>query len=295
MKTLKQILELYKPKSQDEDKFVRKHIVVKHKDRNGNGDPLFQATNIKAVDRKSERHGYEPGQDEEVYEEVEQIDELNQSTIKSAAIKAAQKKDEASRQLKTTGNLQRREKLQDIIKRKSRQTTRFTQAAQNKPKDEPYERAGGVQYGHARTKTTERGTVIVKEESGPEVHGYVPKGDRQAFIAHMVKGGHTQSIQTGDPENFRASANPNHGATKTHAAVRLDTSAAKEHAKKFSSFTTSVKEEYEYIEEKLKVSDGIGAWISDFVHSKNPKFDGFSKRKRMKMAQAAFYSAQRGD
>jgi len=51
----------------------------------------------------------------------------------------------------------------------------------------------------------------------------------------------------------------------------------------------------EYIEEKLKVSDGIGAWISDFVHSDNPKFEGFSKRKRMKMAQAAFYSAQKGD
>jgi len=55
------------------------------------------------------------------------------------------------------------------------------------------------------------------------------------------------------------------------------------------------EEEVEYIEEKLKVSDGIGAWISDFVHSDNPKFEGFSKRKRMKMAQAAFYSAQRGD
>jgi len=71
MKTLKQILELYKPKSQDEDKFVKKHIVVKHKDRNGNGDDVFQATNIKAVGREKERHGYEPGEDEKVYEEYE--------------------------------------------------------------------------------------------------------------------------------------------------------------------------------------------------------------------------------
>jgi hypothetical protein len=76
MKTLKQILELYKPKSQDEDKFVKKHIVVKHRDKNGNGDDVFQATNIKALDRKKERHGYEPGEDEEVYEEVEALDEI---------------------------------------------------------------------------------------------------------------------------------------------------------------------------------------------------------------------------
>ena len=78
MKTLKQILELYKPKSQDEDKFVKKHIVVKHKDRNGNGDDVFQATNIKAVGREKERHGYEPGKDEEVYEEVERLDDAFQ-------------------------------------------------------------------------------------------------------------------------------------------------------------------------------------------------------------------------
>lgn len=70
MKTLKDILELYQAKSKDERRFVDKHIVVKQKDRNGNKDNVFQATNIKAVDRKAERHGYEPGEDEEVYEQA---------------------------------------------------------------------------------------------------------------------------------------------------------------------------------------------------------------------------------
>lgn len=70
MKTLKDILEVYQAKSKDERRFVDKHIVVKHRDRNGNGDPVFQATNIKAVGREKERHGYEPGQDEEVYEQA---------------------------------------------------------------------------------------------------------------------------------------------------------------------------------------------------------------------------------
>lgn len=75
MKTLKQILEVYKPKSADEKKFVDKHIVVKHKDRNGNGDDVFQAANVKTIGRKKERHGYDPNEDEKVYEEVEYVEE----------------------------------------------------------------------------------------------------------------------------------------------------------------------------------------------------------------------------
>jgi len=105
MKTLKQILELYKPKSQDEDKFVKKHIVVKHRDKNGNGDPVFQATNIKALDRKKERHGYEPGEDEEVYEEyeddIEDLEEVSQDLAFRASIAAG----EAARKAKAAGNI----------------------------------------------------------------------------------------------------------------------------------------------------------------------------------------------
>ena len=74
-KTLKQMLELYKPKAQDEDNFMDKHIVAKKDDANKNGDEVFKGTKVKPVDRKKERHGYNPGEDEKVYEEVEQVDE----------------------------------------------------------------------------------------------------------------------------------------------------------------------------------------------------------------------------
>jgi hypothetical protein len=67
-KTLKEILEVYEPKSPDEKRFKDKHITAKTKDRNGNGDDVFQATNVKVVDRKKENHGYNPGDDEKVYE-----------------------------------------------------------------------------------------------------------------------------------------------------------------------------------------------------------------------------------
>ena len=37
-----------------------------------------------------------------------------------------------------------------------------------------------------------------------------------------------------------------------------------------------------------------GEWISDFVHSKNPKFAGKSKAERKKQALAAYYAKKRG-
>jgi len=59
----------YAPKSTDELRFKRKHVSVTTPDANKNGDDVFKGTNVKAVDRQP-HYGYNPGQDEEVYEEV---------------------------------------------------------------------------------------------------------------------------------------------------------------------------------------------------------------------------------
>lgn len=93
-KTLKQMLEVYEPKAADEKKFKDKHVTVKHEDPNGNGDEVFKGTKVKTVDRKKERHGYDVGQDEKVYEEVEQVDEkLSPSANAGEYIKDFQKSD----------------------------------------------------------------------------------------------------------------------------------------------------------------------------------------------------------
>ena len=70
-KSLKNILEVYAPKSKDEKRFKDKHIVLKSKldDKGTQDDKLFNATNIKTVNREME-HGYNPGNDEKVYESV---------------------------------------------------------------------------------------------------------------------------------------------------------------------------------------------------------------------------------
>ena len=51
-----------------------------------------------------------------------------------------------------------------------------------------------------------------------------------------------------------------------------------------------VKEET--IEEKLNPSMGAAAYIKDFVDSKDPRFDGKTKKERMKQALAAYYAAK---
>lgn len=57
-------------KNPDEQKFIDKHVTAKTADRNGNGDEVFKGSKVKMVDRKKEGHGYNPGEDEEVYEEL---------------------------------------------------------------------------------------------------------------------------------------------------------------------------------------------------------------------------------
>ena len=47
------------------------------------------------------------------------------------------------------------------------------------------------------------------------------------------------------------------------------------------------------LQEVLGKDDPAGKWISDFVHSDNPKFAGKSKEKRKQMALAAYYANQR--
>jgi molecular chaperone GrpE (heat shock protein) len=61
----------YYPKNQDEKDFVDKHTIEMIDDANGNGDEVFKGTGVKAIDRKSERHGYDSPEDQKVHEERE--------------------------------------------------------------------------------------------------------------------------------------------------------------------------------------------------------------------------------
>ena len=60
----------YAPKAPDEQEFVKKHATEKHADRVGNGDDVYQATNVKHSLAKpgEERHGHKKPKDKNVYE-----------------------------------------------------------------------------------------------------------------------------------------------------------------------------------------------------------------------------------
>ena len=51
---------------------------------------------------------------------------------------------------------------------------------------------------------------------------------------------------------------------------------------------TNMAETYKNIQEKLKPSDGAGAYIKDFRKSDAPQFKGKSDKKIQKMAIAAY-------
>src|SRR6056300_1056200 len=59
--------------------------------------------------------------------------------------------------------------------------------------------------------------------------------------------------------------------------------------KKKKTEKKNVKEET--LDEKLKVSDGLGAWIDDFMKSDAPQFKGKSDKEKKNMAIAAFTDA----
>mgnify|MGYP006283092911 CR=1 FL=1 len=60
----------YRPKSKDEADWADKHEIERHEDRVGNGDDVYQATNVKysLTSPKEDKHGMEKPKDKAVYE-----------------------------------------------------------------------------------------------------------------------------------------------------------------------------------------------------------------------------------
>jgi hypothetical protein len=77
-------------------------------------------------------------------------------------------------------------------------------------------------------------------------------------------------------------------------APKKDTISAPENLAKARNEEIELTEEQldEMINEVLGKDASAGDWISDFVHSDNPKFAGKSKAERKKMALGAYYGKQ---
>ena len=221
MRTLKEIRSLYgsilelkkddnsvqtpglQIKSADEKRFADKHVIKKIADRNGNGDDVFNATNVKGVDRQP-KHGYNPGEDEKVYEEVDL--------------------DEAKRLIPAGPGFDPERADLDALSKE-------------------YDDAAGGYPVNKKPNTTPRPKAQVRttvDKDGKETTHVILPGEKV--------------VEAMDPD----------------------------------------KEDLE-INEVLKPSMGVKAYIDDFVKSDNPRFKGASKKDRIKRALAAYYSAKRGD
>jgi LysM repeat protein len=120
MKTIKDIIELYKPKSADEDRFVKKHVIKKTEDANGNKDDVFNATNVKSTER-TPKHGYNPGEDEQVYEGYEEIrfdDPENNSKPSGSTRDSRSRSERIDAEMNKLGNQYGRKNLASKIKKK---------------------------------------------------------------------------------------------------------------------------------------------------------------------------------
>ena len=73
----------YAPKAPAEQDVVKKHKVEKHADRVGNGDDVYQATNIKHSQIKDAKHGYKKPEDQKVNEAKKVGDEVDVSPSKN--------------------------------------------------------------------------------------------------------------------------------------------------------------------------------------------------------------------
>lgn len=74
--------------STGDQEFIDDHEVEKTPDANKNGDDVFKATNVKVIDRKKGRHGYNAKESEDVNEKTLTMAELKKRKEIADAIKA---------------------------------------------------------------------------------------------------------------------------------------------------------------------------------------------------------------
>lgn len=422
MRTLKEIKALYATKAQKEDdkiqtaglqiksadekRFADKHVIQKIADRNGNGDDVFNATNIKGVER-SPKHGYNPGEDEKVYEEVEKeeidLKEYEQHIYYDSSGRKRIKDDDGNNEPyygkrsrgtyfgTRSGNREpdaddssgtphavhingrkwkefgTKRHAENVAKKLGDKATVHPVKEEIEQADEGYvslaqQRAvwatrkdggkGHPDYKKKKKKMKEEveldegdvihfpGKMKAEKEKPDTAPGWMlrkspelaqklkdaqdrvkkrkeikeaskapmdPEKKAKSAIDTILKNHeeppaekgmkigeakNAESVPFEGPYTKPAKKQPGQKSDPGYSAVRH---LARQAMQKMIDKKEKMKEEVDYVNEVLKPSMGAGAYISDFVHSKNPKFAGKSKKERMQQALAAYYAAKRGE
>jgi hypothetical protein len=309
-------------KNPDEQKFIDKHVVAKTDDRNGNDDELFKGSKVKMADRPKHRKGYNPGEDEEVYE----------------ALKGAQHKIDANKNGKVDAHdfhlLRKKKKVAEEAEGLEELSTNTLRSYRAKAKDDAYDAADvdddrrlrkrSMGSWDAGKKILKRGDALRKEEAEQIDEISAEKKDAYAQKAgKQLPGLFAKSNSADGARKYYNRKNAvrkiaNEEADQIDEILDTPEKAADYKAKAEKSFkdniwkggakavrTTTkrlyglshpkVAEEVE-IEEKLDMKKAsMGTVVKDFQKSDAPQFMGKSQKKRQVMAVAAKLTAERGD
>jgi curved DNA-binding protein CbpA len=296
-KTLKDFLEGYlKVKSADEQKFIDKHVTAKNPDRNGNGDDVFKGS-TKAIDRRKERKGYNPGEDEKVYEAVE---------TERVKHPIGQRPKGPGWVLKQAG--EQTGKDHNVWERKFKKVNEGYHVMRNgqsisyhQDKESADKRARTSNMRGGSNATVVKDDRSVKEELKGNQHkidanknGKVDAHDfkllRKKKVAEEVEELDEISAVTKDSYAQKAG--------KQLPDLFKKSGKSADDARKYYNRKNTVRkianEEVEELDEKLTAKTPMGTYIKDFQKSDAPQFKGKSASKRRVMAIAAKLTAERG-
>jgi hypothetical protein len=254
-------------KNPDEQKFIDKHVTAKTADRNGNDDELFKGSKVKMADRKKEGHGYNPGEDEEVYEALKgdqhKIDANKNGKVDAHDFHLLRKKKKVAEEAEELEELS--DTTLDNYKEKAAKEIR--DADDNDDNRHYNKRMHGytsaLKAGQRNNKkTTKEEVEQIDEISAEKKDAYAQKAGKQL------------------PGLF-AKSNSADGARKYY--------------NRKNAVRKIANEEAEQVDEKLDMKKAsMGTVVKDFQKSDAPQFQGKSQKKRQVMAIAAKLSAERG-
>jgi hypothetical protein len=299
MKTLKNILEVTAPKSKDEKRFKDKHVTVKHADRNGNKDDVFQATNVKTFDREAHNYGHSPAEDEKVYEsKVEGIQEMARPTDVQRAQKILNDihgtiaKSGYHKYLTDYGYTPEDTNIVSSNRAKAILKTQSTGYNHHVRYHHPEGHTVHIFYKNEHGAGFSHGMIYKKTKAGHTEADYNYFRSPE-HLEHKLKGLHTfgEEIEITEGRGSDKDYPEDVPSKNKNDRFKLKNKKRTEKKDRDDQYESITDENYDDILlETLTKDASAGAWVHDFVHSDDPKFEGKSKKERIKMALGAYYS-----
>ena len=260
----------YKPKAGDEDEYVAKHSVEKWDDRYGNPD---HSQNVKysldTPQNKRMGNDHEKSKKDYFVPEAKEVEETKCNMSEAGKMCEVHGMKDCSSMKKIN------ELSTDLLHRAAHKAAKVAMT-DVQGRSGPIFKKRAAQANKFRAKgmeqeKKEKAAKAMKEEALDE-------------ISKTTLGGYVQGAA-------RDLATRQYNLGKGN---KSDTSKIMNRRKGIDKAVDKLTKE-EVIDEVLTKSTTAGETISDFVHSKNPKFAGKSKEKRKEMALAAYYAKQRNE